>query len=86
MMFLLNHKLQKFNWHVIFNIIGYVLIAEGILLALPLVIDLIYDEQVWSAYLIGMALCIGIGYPMSILKRKHTSYFAKDGMIAVGLS
>ena len=47
---------------------------------------MIYQESVAMAYILTIILCILLGFPLSRLKTKHTSYFAKDGMIAVGLS
>lgn len=86
MMFLLNRNLHKFNWRIIGNIIGHVLLIEGFLLFLPLIVNMIYQESVAMAYILTIIPCILLGFPLSRLKTKHTSYFAKDGMIAVGLS
>lgn len=43
MMFLLNRNLHKFNWRIIGNIIGHVLLIEGFLLFLPLIVNLNYS-------------------------------------------
>ena len=86
MMYSLNRTLQTFNWRVIFNIIGHVLMIEGCLLLFPLIVDLIYSQNVWSAYLKTIVICLVIGFPLSRMKEKHKSYFAKDGFVAVGLS
>lgn len=85
-MFSLNRNLHKFNWRIIGNIIGHVLLIEGGLLLLPLIVNLIYHENVGMAYIRTIFLCLLFGLPLSKLKAKHSSYFAKDGMIAVGLS
>ena len=84
-MFSLNRRLHKLNWRIIGSIIGYALIAEACLLILPLVIDLLYGEGVWYAYLITILCCFACGGVLAALKSKH-SYFAKEGMIAVGLT
>lgn len=86
MMYSLNRTLQTFNWRVIFNIIGHVLMIEGCLLLFPLIVDLIYSQHVWDAYLKTIVICLVIGFPLSRMKEKHKSYFAKDGFVAVGLS
>lgn len=85
-MYSLNRTLQTFNWRVIFNIIGHVLMIEGCLLLFPLIVDLIYSQHVWDAYLKTIVICLVIGFPLSRMKEKHKSYFAKDGFVAVGLS
>lgn len=86
MIYYLNHKLHKLNWRVIGNVIGYVLVAEGCLMVLPVIVDLIYQEHKGHIYLIVLAICLVVGLLLSRLKVKHNAYFAKDGMIAVGLA
>ncbi len=86
-MFLLNRKLHRFNWQVIGNILGHVLLAEAVLMLFPLLVDFIYQENVWHAFVIMIALCGLIGFPLSRIKpKKQSAYFAKDGMVAVGLA
>lgn len=84
-MFSLNRRLHKLNWRVIGCIVGYALIIEGCLLFLPLIVDLIYGEHVAHAYLLTIITCILCGTLLSTLKSDHC-YFAKDGLIAVGLT
>lgn len=85
-MFLLSRKLHMLNWHVIANIIGYVLVAEGLLLLLPCICDLIYQEHIWIYYMETIIPAIIVGLILSRMKVPYKSYFAKDGMVAVGLS
>lgn len=84
-MFSLNRRLHMLNWRVIGSIIGYALLMEGALLVLPLIVDIFYGEQVWHAYLLTILCCLVCGATLAALKSKH-SYFAKEGMIAVGLT
>lgn len=85
MMFSLNRRLHKVNWKVIGNMVGYALMIEGGLLLLPLLVCVIYNENEYSAYLVTMILCLLSGFLLSRVKTNQ-SYFAKEGMIAVGLT
>ena len=85
-MYSISKTLQTFNWRVILNIVGHVLRIEGFLLILPMIVDLIYGQNVWDSYLKTIIICLAIGLPLSKLKEKHKSYYAKDGFVAVGLS
>ena len=85
MIYYLKHKLHKLNWSVIGNVIGYILIAEAGLLVFPTLVDLIYQEGKFLSYLSVGVVCLILGYLLSRIKVKHNEYFAKEGMIAVGL-
>ena len=86
MMFSLNRNLHKFNWKIIGNIIGHVILIEGFLLILPLFVNFLYGESAGSAYIKAILICFIFGLPLSRIKGSHASYYAKDGMVAVGLS
>lgn len=86
MMFSLNRNLHKFNWKIIGNIIGHVILIEGFLLILPLFVNFLYGESAGSAYIKAILICFIFGLPLSRMKGSHASYYAKDGMVAVGLS
>ncbi len=85
MIYYLKHKLHKLNWSVIGNVIGYILIAEAGLLVFPTLVDLIYQEGHFLSFLSIAIICFVLGYLLSRIKVKHNEYFAKEGMIAVGL-
>ena len=55
------------------------------MLFLPVIVDFLYKEGHASAYLFTIVLCFLFGFALASLKTKH-SYFAKDGMFAVGLT
>lgn len=78
--------LMRLNWRVIANMLGNVLWVEGILMILPLIVTFIYQDGGSTAFLMAIAIALFIGIPLSRIKAKRASYFAKDGMIAVGLS
>ncbi len=86
MTFWLNRNINKLNWRVILNMIGFALIALSVFMLLPVFVALIYREFMpMRAFGITIAVCIVLGLFLSRLKVKESSYFARDGMIAVGL-
>lgn len=86
MIYYLKHNLHKVNWGMIGNVLGMVLIAQGCLMFLPVLVDLIYQEGLYDSYLIVIAICLVLGYVLTRKRTRMNSYFAKDGMIAVGLA
>lgn len=81
-----NKALRHLNWDVIFNLLGYVLLATGGMMCIPLLVSLLYDEVCWQAFLYSILLCLILGFPLTKIHAKKQSYFAKDGFIAVGLA
>lgn len=84
MMSWLKFEFRKLNWRVIANINGNVLLALAGLLFLPLICGLLYHEDI-SSFIIVIIISFVLGFPLSRIKTKHSSYFARDGLIAVGL-
>ncbi|MDY4676110.1 MAG: TrkH family potassium uptake protein [Candidatus Borkfalkiaceae bacterium] len=75
------------NYRFIFNLIGKVLKAEGLLLLLPTLVSALYWEKAFF-YLGGSAVVIFlIGTLLTCLCRHHSGYFfAKEGFISVALT
>ena len=67
-------------------VLGMVLIAQSCLMVLPVIVDLIYQEGLYDSYLIVIGICLVLGYGLTSKKSRTNSYFAKDGMLAVGLA
>lgn len=86
MIYYLKKKLHKLNWEVIRSMIGYVLMAEGALMILPILVSLIYQEVEGKMYILVAAGALIVGYLLSRVKIKRNLYFARDGMVAVGLA
>lgn len=84
MMFWLRRQGGKLNWHVIGNVIGNVLLVMAFLFVFPIICGIIYHEEVLS-FLFVMIACLVVGFPLSRIKVKHRMYFARDGLMAVGL-
>ena len=51
------------NYSIIIYIIGMILKIEAVFMALPAITALIYQETSGVAFLITIALCLGIGLP-----------------------
>ena len=83
----LRRELKKLNWLVIGNVIGNILLAIAGLMILPVVTGLIYHEMSMVAFfLITIGISLILGFPLSRIKVEHSMYFARDGLIAVGLA
>ena len=74
------------NIGIVFYFLGWVLGIEGILMILPCVVALIYQEPS-GFYFLGVALFCGIsGWLLAHRKLKSTVFYAKEGFVAVSLS
>ncbi len=76
------------NFAIIRNILGKIMILLGVLMCLPLLVCLIYQEK-WGnylAFLIPMALLFLLGALCNLKKAKSNRLLAREGFIVVGLS
>lgn len=79
------HKLmRRMNWRIILNLVGYVLFTMAALMLLPLGVSLLYRETCWMSFFVTIILCLVLSIPLMNIHAKQHSYFAKDGLIAVG--
>lgn len=74
------------NLRIIFYIIGYVLKLEGILMAAPALVGLVYREQEGCAYLLSGVALVLIGSLITLKKPKNQVFYAKEGFISVAFS
>jgi len=74
------------NYKMVLNILGKVLLLEGFLLLFPMMIDLIYQEQNFSAYLYPIIGAIVVGTPLTHFRRSGSSIYAKEGFVTVSLA
>ena len=65
---------------------GYVLTLEALLLLLPCIVALYYNEQEGYAYLASSAICLVLGGAMSLKKPKSNVFYLKEGCVATALS
>ena len=72
------------NAKLVTKILGKIMILEGILMALPLIVSIIYDENIY-AFLIPMIILIGIGYLTQLLNPKRKGLYQKEGFAICAL-
>ena len=76
----MNYKMLKY-------IVGQLLIAEGALMAIPLITSLIYGEfGMLHAFLIPIGITLLLGFLFSRKKPVDNALGVKDGFVVVGLS
>ena len=73
------------NYRVVCNILGKVLLAEAILLILPLTAAMWYHESALP-FLWTMLPLVLLGVGLNFVKPKNGSLFAREGFVVVGLS
>jgi len=74
------------NYKMVFSIIGKVMVIEALLMIFPLLVGVIYTENVYLAFLVPMVALVGIGLPLSFIKTKDKSIYAKEGFVTVALT
>lgn len=74
------------NYKVVLNNIGNILKLEAVLMLLPLLVSLGYKENTYIYFLIPMAIALGLGFLLTIKKPDKKEYYAKEGLIIVGIS
>lgn len=74
------------NSSMIRYLLGSVLKIEGVLLLLPCLVSLCYQERVGLIYLSVAALCFLLGVAMTVKKPKDTVFYLKEGCVTTALS
>lgn len=74
------------NRSVIGYILGYVLMIEGVVLMLPVVVALIYQEQEGIWYFATALACVLLGFLITRRKPKSFLFYLKEGCVATALS
>lgn len=74
------------NLSIIRYILGHVLKIEGLLMAVPCVMALIYQETEGICYFTVAFACVLIGTAITALKPKSTIFYLKEGCVATALS
>lgn len=74
------------NYKIIAYSIGRILIAVAATMLIPLGLSLYYGEGIVSAYLIPIIISITAGLIALIKPPKNRSFYAREGMVLVGVS
>lgn len=73
------------NYRMICQVLGRVLILEGLLLILPMIVAICYGESV-VPFLITGAVVFATGGMLMLLRPENTEIYAQEGFVCVGLS
>ena len=74
------------NYQIIRRTIGWLLLFEGIFLAIPLITAIVYWEKEFFSVLGVMLACIGLGLLCVWKKPKKDTIYAKEGLVITALS
>ena len=74
------------NYQMILHTLGLVLNFEGICMLLPFFCALGFSEQNPFLFLVCMGICFLVGIPLTLIRPKVKSMFAKEGFVIVALS
>lgn len=74
------------NYSIVRYILGHILIVEALLLLLPCLTAVVYQEKEGTAYLLVAFLCLLFGLLMRYRKPKNNVFYLKEGCIATALS
>lgn len=73
------------NKSIILHIIGWILTVEAAFMVLPAIVALLYKEKSGYSFLITIGLCLIIGIPFILTKKKSHLFFSKEGFVSVAL-
>ena len=74
------------NSSIIRFVLGYVLKVEAVLMLLPCIVDVLYQERTGFAYLLVAAIAMTIGTLMTIRRPKNHVFYLNEGCVATALS
>ena len=74
------------NSSMVRHVLGNILKIEGVLMALPCLVALIYHEKEGLAFLGVALLCEACGFLMTLKKPKSQVFYFKEGCVATALS
>ena len=74
------------NYKVVFSILGKTMLIEALLLVVPMLVGVIYQETNYISFLIPILALMLIGFPLSNIKSKDNALYAKEGFVIVALA
>lgn len=74
------------NYSMIFFIIGWILHVEAALMVPSVVVALIYGEKCGWAFVLTIALCLVLGFPLVRRRSENKVFYAREGSVTVALS
>ena len=70
----------------ILSTLGKVLLIEALLLIFPMLVGVIYNDGTFTSFLIPVIALIVLGTPLSLIRTKYKSIYAKEGFIIVAVA
>ena len=67
------------NYRSITYILGWIMRVEGAFMLLPVIVALIYGEDIWTIYLICALLTLAAGVLLSRKRKGNFQLFAREG-------
>lgn len=74
------------NYRMTTYILGQIAIVEAILLTIPLILSIFYNDDTIFSFGITILALIAVGLPLSIKKPKNRDFRAREGFVIVALS
>ena len=74
------------NFSIVKRIIGYVLVFVAVLMVLPCIVAVIYQEREGWSFVITAVLCLLLGFLFMWKKPENRVFYVKEGFVAVALS
>ena len=74
------------NYKMIAHSIGRILMVVAATMLMPLIISIYYGEGLTVAFLVPIAICMAIGLAFGIKSPKNRAFYAREGMVMVGIS
>ena len=71
------------NFSIVKRIIGYVLVFVAVLMVLPCIVAVIYQEREGWSFVITAALCLLLGFLIMRKKPENRVFYVKEGFVAV---
>ena len=66
--------------------LGWLMMFMGVFFTVPLITAAVYWESAFFAFLIMIALSVGLGVLMTLKKPKSSALYAKEGFVIVSAS
>ena len=75
------------NRRMVFYMVGQIIKIESLLMILPLIVSIIYNENCWKSLLISALIAVVTGYLLTTLFKPHNKLiYAKEGFVIVALA
>lgn len=75
------------NYKKLGQILGKIMILEGVLMIAPLIVSFVYKENIEHVigFLVPIILLVGIGFLLQLLKPKRNNFYQKEGFALTAL-